>query len=228
MKVLIIEDDPDIVETVSLHFELRWRGTELTSTAKGREGIEMIKKGPPDIVILDLGLPDIDGLEVLKEVRLFSDVPVIILTVREQEIDKVRGLDLGADDYIAKPFRSVEFMARVGAVLRRVQKAQAREKPYVSGNIQIDFASHEIHVNGEEVKLTPTEYNLFYYLVKNEGHALTHRTLLERVWGPEYTSATDYVKSYIQRLRAKLEADPQSPKMILTERGVGYKFVNSK
>lgn len=227
LKALIIEDAPDIVETFSLCFELRWPGVEVISTAEGSKGLTLAKTESPDIIILDLGLPDMDGLEVLEGIRSFSNVPIIIVTVRGDEIDKVRGLELGADDYVTKPFSHLELLARVQAVLRRAHlvELETEEKPFYSPGLSIDFASRTVTVNGKTVSLTPTEYELLRYLVLNEGTVLTHRALLERVWGEEYTDAPEYLKVYIQRLRNKLEKDPANPQLLLSERGVGYKFV---
>ena len=227
MKVLVVEDDPGIVEAISLAFELRWPGVQVVSTAQGLKGVELTESEAPDVVILDLGLPDIEGFDVLRQVRLFSDVPVIILTVRGEEMDKIKGLELGADDYITKPFSHMELLARVKAVLRRSQMPELRgdEKPFVSGKLVIDFASREVTLAGKPVRLTPTEYNLLYYLVRNEGKVLSQQALLRKVWGEEYTDAVEYIKKYIQRLRAKLGDDSQNPRILLSERGVGYKFL---
>ena len=227
MRVLIIEDNPEIVQSVVLCFELRWTGVEVLSTAEGKIGLKMAEEESPDVIILDLGLPDIDGLDVLREIRSYSNMPIIILTVRGEELDKVKGLEMGADDYIVKPFAPAEFLSRVKAVMRRSQTLDVRsdEEAYVRGKLRIDFAARELTVGGNLVKLTPSEYKLLYYLVKNEGKVVPHQVLLERVWGPEYTEETDYIKVYVQRLREKLEEKPGNPKIILSERGVGYKFV---
>ena len=183
-------------------------------------------KGNPDIVILDLGLPDMDGFDVLREIRSFSNVPLIILTVRGDETSRIKGLELGADDYIVKPFSPVELLARVKAVLRRSHMPQLarEEKPLVAGPITIDTAQRRVYKNGKPVKLTPIEYNLLCQLVKSKGRVLPQSVLLSKIWGSEYSDATEYLKVYIQRLRQKLEDDPKNPKMILSERGVGYKF----
>ena len=226
MKVVIIEDDPEIVEAVSLCFDLRWPDVEVLSANEGIAGLNLIEQETPDIVMLDIGLPDIDGFEVCRRIRLFSDVPLVMLTVRDQEFDKVKGLELGADDYITKPFSHVELLARVKAVLRRSTMPQLEEdqEPLSLGKIRIDFASHEVRVDGAEIKLTPTEYNLLQLLARNAGRVMPHRILLERVWGPDYVDSTDYLKVYIQRLRVKLSDDPQEPKLFISERGVGYKL----
>lgn len=227
MKVLIIEDNPDIQEAISLTFELNWPEAKVISAAEGANGISQVETESPDIIILDLGLPDMDGFKVLKEVRNYSDIPIIILTVRNEEMDKVRGLELGADDYIVKPFNHMELLARVRAVLRRSHIPELKEtgKPFITPNLSIDFASRIINKAGKQIKLTPTEFDLLRYLVRNEGKVLTHYALLEKVWGEEYVDSTEYLKVYIQRLRDKLENNPAEPRLILSERGVGYKFV---
>jgi two-component system response regulator VicR len=227
MKVMVVEDNPEIVEALRLIFELRWPEAKIITTTEGNKGVMMTETESPDVVILDLGLPDMDGFKVLKEIRKFSDVPVIILTVRGEEIDRVRGLELGADDYMVKPFGHMELLARVKAVLRRshIPELKEAETPMVTSGLSIDFNAHLVMKGENRIKLTPTEFNLLQYLVRNEGKVLSHRTLLEKVWGEEYTDANEYLKVYIQRLREKLEDDPSTPVLLLSERGVGYKFV---
>jgi two-component system response regulator VicR len=227
MKVLLIEDSKEIQEAISLIFELHWPDSVMKVASEGSQGINMSESESPDVVILDLGLPDMDGFKVLKEIRDFSDIPVIILTVRSDEIDKVRGLELGADDYIVKPFSHMELLARVRAVLRRshIPELKETEKPIVLPNLSIDFASRTVTKVDKKVKLTPTELNLLQYLTRNEGKVLTHHALLTKVWGEEYTDSSEYLKVYIQRLRDKLEDDPANPRILISERGVGYKFV---
>lgn len=227
MKVLVIEDNPDIQEAISLTFELNWPEAKVISAAEGASGINKAETDSPDMIILDLGLPDIDGFKVLKDIRSFSDVPLIILTVRNEEIDKVRGLELGADDYVVKPFNHMELLARVRAVLRRshVPELKGIEQPFITPNLSIDFASRTVTKASKQIKLTPTEFNLLRYLVRNEGKVLTHHALLEKVWGEEYIDSTEYLKVYVQRLRDKLEDDPAEPSIIISERGVGYKFI---
>ena len=226
MKILVIDDDPDIVEAVSLTFEMRWPDSNIVSALDGDTGIQMVDTERPALVILDIGLPDMDGFTVCQEIRRFSDVPVVMVTVREKEADIVHGLQAGADDYIVKPFRPIEFMARVQSVLRRTHASSfsGDEKPFNHGDLMVDFAHHEVFLNEQPVKLTPTEYQLLYHLAKNAGKVLTHRTLLGRIWGREYLEETNYLKVHIKHLRQKLEDDPSDPHFILTERTVGYKF----
>jgi two-component system KDP operon response regulator KdpE len=191
---------------------------------EGSEGIEEVENESPDIVLLDLGLPDIDGFDVLHRIRLFSTVPIIIITAREQEMDRVRGLEVGADDYIAKPFSYLELLARVNAVLRRSTGAElAPSKPFVSGKLSIDFSSQEVYLGGKAVKLTSTEYRLLCYLANNARRTVSQRTLLQKVWGPEYVDTPEHLKVHIHNLRHKLGDNP--PRLIITEPGRGYKFV---
>ena len=231
MKVLVIDDDPDIVEVVSLTFEMRWPSSTILSALNGDTGVEMVDTESPSLVILDVGLPDMDGYSVCQEIRRFSDVPIIMLTVRDKEADIVKGLQVGADDYVAKPFRPIEFMARVQSVLRRSQAspyAGGEEKPFLHNRLLVDFTRHEVFLDGRQIKLTPTEYQLLYHLTKNAGKVMTHRTLLGRVWGREYLDETNYLKVHIKHLRQKLEDDPADPSYILTERTVGYKFTKAQ
>ena len=227
MRVLVIDDEPDIVEIVQLTFGLRWPEAEVLHASSGEIGVDSVARESPDVVILDIGLPDIDGFEVCQRIRHFSEVPVIMLTARHEEIDKVRGLELGADDYITKPFSHIELMARVRAVLRRTESAVPANEgpPFDDGMLRVDYGSRDVTVHGERVKLTPIEYGLLYHLTRNPNRVLTFRTLLAKVWGREYVEETDYLKVHIQHLRKKLGDDPQADPMIVNERGVGYKFV---
>mgnify|MGYP005819577391 CR=1 FL=1 len=227
MRVLVIDDEPDVVEIVRLTFNLRWPEAEVFAMKTGEEGVLAVEADTPDIVILDIGLPDIDGFEVLQRVRTFSDVPIVMLSARHEEVDKVKGLELGADDYVTKPFSHIELLARVRAVLRRTesQVPASEGPPFEAGPLHIDYAAREVSVDGESVKLTPIEYGLLYHLTRNENRVLTFRTLLAKVWGREYMDETDYLKVHIQHLRRKLGDDPQNDPMIVNERGVGYKFV---
>ncbi|MEX0682848.1 MAG: response regulator transcription factor [Dehalococcoidia bacterium] len=226
MKILVVEDDPDVVEVVNLCFTLRWPEAEVKSATNGEEALAMIEREKPDFVLLDVVLPGMDGFQICQEVRQFSDVPIVMLTARDSEVDKVRGLEMGADDYITKPFSHLELLARVRAVIRRYQsQLPAVGESFESGGLRIDFASRTVTVNGAIVRLTPTEYSLLYHLSRNAGRVLPHQTLLAKVWGREYTDEIDYLKVYIRRLRQKLEGDPQVIGEIVSERGVGYKFV---
>ena len=227
MKVVAIDDSPEIIEVVSLCFQLRWSDAEVISAATGAEGLELIEVENPEIVILDIGLPDMDGFQVLRDLRRFSQVPVIMLTVRSEDTDIAKGLELGADDYITKPFSHIELVARVQAVLRRVQglPVAGEERPFVSGKLSVDFAGNEVKVKGKAVKLTSTESKLLHLLIRNEGRLVTHENLLSRVWGETYADARDLLRVHIQHLRQKLGDSVESPTIIVTEHGMGYKFV---
>ena len=229
MKMLVIEDSPEIIQSVSLCFELMSPGGTFVFAIEGKKGVALVETESPDVVILDINLPDINGFEALEEIRRFSDVPVIMLTVRGDEMDKVRGLETGADDYIVKPFSPTDLMARVRAVLRRAKASQVgstSSSVLNFGDLSINPTTREVFLGTELVKLTPTEYKLLYYLARNEGRVLSHRTLLEKVWGSEYSDAPYHLKKYIQRLRLKLKDDPLNPRLIFTEWGVGYRFVS--
>jgi two-component system KDP operon response regulator KdpE len=227
MKILIIDDEPDVIESVRLGFTLQWREVDVLGSGSGEAGLDTIEREHPDIVLLDVGLPDIDGFEVLRQIRAFSDVPVVMLTARDDAMDKVKGLELGADDYVTKPFNHLELMARVKAVLRRLEMpAPASRAPsFRTGELEVDFAAQEARLRGERLELTPTEYKLLYHLVRNAGHILQHGTLLAKVWGREYIDEVDYIRVYIRRLRDKLGDDPDHPRYIRTERGLGYRFL---
>ncbi|NLE07695.1 MAG: response regulator transcription factor [Dehalococcoidales bacterium] len=228
MKVVVIDDSPEIIEVVSLCFQLRWTDAGILSASTGAAGLELVEEESPDMVILDIGLPDMEGFDVLREIRRFSHVPVIMLTVRGEDIDVAKGLEMGADDYITKPFSHIELVARVQAVLRRstgVHVNTAEEKPFSSGNISVDFAANDVRVDGKPVKLTSTERKLLYLLVRNEGRLLTHETLLNKIWGETYIDARDLLRVHIQHLRQKMGDNVESPNIILTEHGMGYKFI---
>ena len=226
MKALLIEDDPKIQEIISVYLKARWPELEVISTFEGEKGIELSKSRKPDIIILDLNLPDMDGLEVLREIRSYSLVPIIILTVRGEEEDIVEGLEQGADDYMVKPFRAAVLLARIQAVLRRALLPELKSEPPLNlGELTIDPGKRKVVLKGKDIKLSPTEYNLLYLLARNEGRVLTHELLLKKVWGEEYLDSPHYLKVYAQRLRDKLEEEPQNPRLILTQRGVGYMLV---
>jgi len=225
MKILVVDDEPDVIKVIAMSFQMHQPGWEVIGAQDGPEALERIEAEQPSVVLLDVGLPEMSGFEVLKTVRLFSDVPVIMLTVKDDELSKVQGLELGADDYVTKPFGNLELLARVQAVLRRAEALPlAHERPFVSRDIQVDFARREVTVRGQPVALTSTEYRLLYHLVRNAGQILTHETLLARVWGRDYITEISYLKSYINRLRSKLERDPHHPEYIVTEHTVGYWF----
>jgi DNA-binding response OmpR family regulator len=226
MKVLVVDDEPDVIEVVILCFGLRWPEADVISAKSGEEALRALEQDPPDLVLLDIVLPGIDGFEVCQEIRRISDVPIVMVSARDSEVDKVRGLEMGADDYITKPFSHLELLARVRAVLRRYQnQLPAVGETFESGDLRVDYASRQVTVGGKLVRLTPTEYSLLFHLTRNAGRVLPHHTLLAKVWGREYTDEIDYLKVYIRRLRQKLEGDPENIGQIISERGVGYKFV---
>ena len=227
MTVLLVDDEPDISEVITISFNLRWPDARVLSVNTGGKSIELARRETPDIVVLDVELPDMDGFEVCHQLREFVEGPIVILTARDSEIDKVKGLELGADDYMTKPFSHLELLARVRAVLRRHRSPidGISEQPYEKGKLYVDFGAREVRVEGEQVKFPPIEYSLLYHLIKNAGKVVPHKTLLAKVWGREYVDQMDYLKVHIQRLRSKLEDDPQHPRIIITERGIGYKFV---
>ncbi len=228
MKVVVIDDSPEIIEVVSLCFQLRWGNTSVFPASDGNKGLELVEKENPDLVILDIGLPDMDGFQVLREIRRFSHVPVIMLTVKSEDTDIAKGLELGADDYVTKPFSHIELLARVQAVMRRSrgEPSPAEEQPYTSGKLHVDFARNEVLIDGKPVKLTSTEYKLLYHLIKNEGRLLSHENLLTKVSGEAYRDARDLLRVHIQHLRQKLGDNVESPGIIVTEHGMGYKFVS--
>jgi two-component system KDP operon response regulator KdpE len=227
VRILVVDDEPDVVESVRLGFTLQWREVEVLGAGTGEAALDIVERQSPDIVLLDVGLPDKDGFAILRELRVFSDVPVVMLTARDDAMDKVKGLELGADDYVTKPFNHLELMARVKAVLRRLDMpAPASRAPsFRSGDLEMDFAKQEVRLRGKRVELTPTEYKVLYHLVRNAGHVLQHGTLLAKVWGREYVDEVDYIRVYIRRLREKLGDDPEHPRYIQTERRLGYRFL---
>jgi two-component system response regulator VicR len=227
MKVLIIEDNAEVVEAVSLCIQIRWPDADISSAYGGLTGVEMVESQTYDVVILDINLPGINGFEVLKRIRSFSDVPVLILTVRGWEEDQVEGLELGADDYIVKPFRPRELVSRVNSVLRRVNTAAAGAEAHslTRGKLTLHLNSNEIELGENKVKLTPTECKVLYALMKNDGQTLGSNMLVTEVLGRE-DGNTEIIRTYIRRLRSKLNDSP--PSIILNDRGDGYRFVAPK
>ena len=225
MKLLVVDEEPGVVRVVRAAFRMQEPSWEVLVATCGTEAIDLVAARQPDMILLDIEMPALNGFEVLKEIRRFSDVPVIMLTVRDDEISKVTGLELGADDYITKPFGYLELVARVRAVLRRSERAPfTHEGKVVCDDLEIDFDARSILVAGKPAALTNTEYRLLYHLVRNAGRPLSHEALLARVWGNEYTDEINYLKVYINRLRAKIEPDTKNPRYILTEYGFGYSF----
>ena len=225
-RILLVDDEPRILDSVRMNLELE--GFEVYEANSGAEALDKLRDVLPDLVVLDVMMPGLDGFETLRELRRFSTVPVIMLTVKADERDVSRGLELGADDYVAKPFSQLVLLARIKAVLRRAElpPATPRREVVVDDRLRIDFERREVLVDGQQVQLRPTEFRLLYHLVSNPGVVLTQETLLSRVWGPEYRDASHYLRLYVNYLRQKIEPDPANPRYILTERGVGYRFVD--
>lgn len=221
MKVLIIEDDREIVEIIALAFEIRWPGVTLVNTHLGNKGIELAESENPDVIILDLGLPDTSGFDVLKEIRTFSDIPIMILTVRGEESDVVKGLEWGADDYMVKPFRQLELLSRIKALTRRSTNIN-RETNIILGNLSFNPSVRQLFRGNKEIMLTRTEGTILYQMMKNAGQVVSHTGLAEAVWGDDYPDAVDSLRVYIRRLREKIETDPDHPVLILTKTGIGY------
>ena len=227
MQILVVDDEPDVVESVRLGFTLQWRDVDVLGAGEGEAALDIVEREHPDIVLLDVGLPGIDGFEVLRQIRAFSDVPVLMLTARDDAMDKVKGLELGADDYVTKPFNHLELMARVKAVLRRLEMPPptSRAPSFKSGDSRGRLREAGGAPRRQRLDLTPTEYKLLYHLVRNAGHVLEHGTLLAKVWGREYVDEVDYIRVYIRRLRDKLGDSSEAPRYIQTERGLGYRFI---
>ena len=227
-KILVIDDDPRLVKLVD--YSLTQEGYEVYKAYDGQEGLRQMYSHQPDLVILDIMMPRMDGWQVCRRIREMSNVPIIMLTAKGGEEDIARGLDYGADDYLTKPFRVKELLARVRAVLRRAALPPPTEEPvtYSDEYLTVNLAERRVVVQGEPVKLTPTEFRLLALLVKNAGRVLTFQQILEHVWGWEYQDDVDYVRIYVWHLRQKIEEDPSQPRYILTEYGVGYRFEKAK
>ncbi len=221
MKALIIEDDPEIVESVGLAFRILWPDAQLVSTHLGKKGIELAESEAHNIIILDLGLPDISGFEVLKQVRLFSAVPIIILTVKTEEPDIVKGLEWGADDYIVKPCGQLELLARVKARMRD-KNHFAEDLPLTLGSLSFNPLTRQLLYGKKEINLTAIEAHIIHHLMRMGGRVATYSGLAEEVWGDDYPGSVDSLRVHIRRLREKLEADPSHPQLLLTKAGIGY------
>jgi len=226
MKFLVVDDDKSIVEAVTIGLQFQWKDAEVHSAKDGEEGLRMFLDLSPDVTLLDINMPYVSGFEVLQKIREVSDAPVLMLTARGDEMSKVKALEMGADDYLVKPFSHLELFARIKAILRRSEMPSpiSAAPSFVSGDVTVNFDSREVTLKGETIKLTPTEYKLLYQLVRNAGRVLTFDMLLSKVWGDEYRGDMDYLKTYISRLRRKLGDDSEHAHYILTERSVGYRF----
>ncbi|MDA8434261.1 MAG: response regulator [Nitrospiraceae bacterium] len=222
--ILLIEDEPQMRRF--LRVTLQSHGYRLSEAASGQEGLAEAAVRNPDVVLLDLGLPDMDGIDVTRNLREWSEVPVIVISAREQEEDKIRALDAGADDYLTKPFGAGELLARIRVAIRHreIQQTGQREPVFVLGDLRIDFSSRIVSLRGKELHLTPIEYRLLAVLARNAGKVITHTHLLKEVWGPVYSDQTQYLRVYMTQLRRKIETDPARPKYLLNEPGVGYRL----
>jgi two-component system KDP operon response regulator KdpE len=223
-RVLIVDDEPNILATVAPL--LRARGYEAFSAMTGLAAIDAVERDKPDLIVLDLGLPDIDGVDVCRMVRQTSGVPIIVLSARGAEGDKVRALDAGADDYVTKPFGAEELLARIRASLRRVETPSPPSEPMVRGDLVIDRERFRVVRGGDEVRLTPKEFELLTFLAQHPGRVLTHRAILKAIWGPHAVDQPEHLRVLVAALRKKIEPSPSAPQYILTEPWVGYRFAD--
>jgi two-component system KDP operon response regulator KdpE len=222
-RILVVDDEIEIMR--ALQRSLTAHGFEIFTAGSGEEALDAILQHRPDLMVLDLGLPGMSGLEVCRRVRAQSNLPIIVLSVKDTERDKVLALDLGADDYVAKPFSMNEVLARIRVALRHAAQVESGTEPiFTAGPLRVDFAQRLVQVNGQEVRLTPTEYDLLKALIKNSGKIMTRQMLLSQVWGTGYGAESHYLHVYIGQLRRKIEPDPTHPRFILTISGVGYRF----
>jgi two-component system KDP operon response regulator KdpE len=226
LKVLIAEDAPDVAEVVAYGARMTWPDCQVTVAESGQEALQRFQEQEPDLVVLDVTMPPPDGFEVCRRIREVSQVPILMLTVRDATVDKVRALELGADDYLTKPFDHLELLARLKALVRRARNTPAPSHgTFTAGDLSIDFTTHTVRVGGQLVPLTTTEYRLLEELARHAGNVLPHHLLLEHVWGPEYSRDIHYLKVFVRRLRQKLGDSPAQPRYIETEWGIGYRFI---
>jgi two-component system KDP operon response regulator KdpE len=227
MRVLIIEKNQQVIKDITFCLQVRYPDVVIIAVDGGQKGIDVVESESLDLVMLDCALADMEYLNVITSIREFSDVPLITLCEAETDFERAKGLEAGADEYVTKPFSPIELLARVNALLRRIQGTGFKPEHLVTvgAELTINFTNREVSISGRRLSLTPTEYRLLAELVRSEGKVLTHHTLLDRVWGSEYDRDHDFIKTYIYRLRSKIEPDASNPRMLVTERGVGYKFV---
>jgi two-component system, OmpR family, KDP operon response regulator KdpE len=226
LKLLIAEDTPEVAEVVAFGARMNWPNCQVTIAADGEEALKSFEEDPPDLVVLDISMPPPDGFVVCQRIREQSQVPILMLTARDGTLDKIRALDLGADDYLTKPFDHLELLARLRALMRRStsQPAPSTGPSINVGDLTVNMATRDVTVNGEPITLTSTEYRLLEELARNAGNVLPHQLLLERVWGPEYNTEAHYLKVFVRRLRRKLGDDADQPRYIQTEWGIGYRL----
>jgi two-component system, OmpR family, response regulator VicR len=227
MKIAIIEDDLRIIGVLKLTIKMRWPLAIFVTCQTGQDGILLVEKEKPSLIMLDLGLPDIDGLEVLKQIRTFSDTPVVILTVRREERDIVEGLELGADEYIVKPFRQMEILARIQCIIRR-KYGQTDESPLTIDGLNLVPIKRRLVYQGKEILLTLSESKIMETLMHNAGRTVSTSTLAESIWGESYPGCENAIRVYMRRLRTKLETEPSSPQLILTKPGMGYCLIKQQ
>lgn len=226
--VLIAEDSPDVADIISFSVRMTWPGCQVVVAESGAEAIERFQEETPDLVILDVAMPPPNGFEVCRHIRERSPVPILMLTVQDATVDKVRAFDLGADDYLTKPFDSVELLARLRALVRRSTGSDQADPGYVNDALSINFATREVLLSGDLVRLTSTEYRLLEVLAQNAGRVVPHQLLLEKVWGSDWVADPNYLKVFVRRLRQKLGDDSQNPRYIHTEWGQGYRMATTK
>ncbi len=222
MNILIIDDDPEIINVISLTLRVGWPGVEINSARLGQHGLDLVETKQPDLVVLDLGLPDISGFEVLKQIRLFSDVPVVILTVSEQEADVVSGLEMGANEYITKPFRQMELLARLKSTLRLLYSPEKSESFIKIGTYNFFPQMRKLESRHQNISLTPTEATILLHLARNRGKTVTYASIAQKLWEGDYPGSSEAIRVYLRNLRKKVEKDPANPKIIKTSPGIGY------
>lgn len=227
MKLLIAEDSRDVADVVAFAVRMMWPACQITIAASGSEALQRFAEEAADLVILDISMPPPDGFEVCRRIRELSPVPILMLTIRDGTLDKVRALDLGADDYLTKPFDHLELVARLRALVRRTTEAAPVRATFAAGDLVVNLATREVRLNGDLVRLTSTEYRLLEELARHPGMILSHQTLLEHVWGAEYARDVQYLKVFVRRLRQKLGDSAERPRYIQTEWGVGYRLLAS-
>ncbi len=225
-RILVVDDEPQIVRF--LKPSLGAAGYEVVTAATGGEALKLAATAAPDVILLDLGLPDIDGKDVIRQLRTWSRTPIIVLSARDRETEKIAALDLGADDYVNKPFGIGELLARVRTALRHAARQAGEQTTYTAGDVVIDVAAHLATLAGAPIKLTPKEFELLAMLVRNAGRVVTHRQILTEVWGPAHGTDTQYLRVFIGQLRQKLEDDPAVPKLVVTEPGIGYRMAEAQ
>ena len=227
MKILLIDDDPDTLDAVTVGVRFEWRDSTVLTAQTGETGLKLFHEQSPDVVVLAVGMPGMSGFEVLREIRRLSEVPVIVLTAPQTEGSQVRALNLGADDYVTKPFTILTLLARIRAILRRAESrvGGAESRAVAFGDLTIDLRDQQVWVRGTRVHVTPAEYRLLYHLARNPNRVISNRVLCERVWGPDWQATANDLKALVHRLRAKLGDNPREPRYIENQRGMGYRFV---